>query len=79
MAGDEVDISIEVDTESREVILTSDFAVALTENAQAKVFFEQLSFSNQCRHVLLIEQAKSIETRQRRIVASVAMLQEGKA
>ncbi|QHV95076.1 YdeI/OmpD-associated family protein [Spirosoma endbachense] len=79
VAGDEIDVDIDVDTESREVILPPDFAAALNGNVQAKVFFEQLSYSNQRRHVLLIEQAKTVETRQRRIAASVARLQEGKA
>jgi hypothetical protein len=77
-AGDEVDVELELDTEKREVTLPADFAAALDQDAEAKTFFEGLSYSNKLRHVLAIEQAKTAETRQRRIEKAVAMLREGK-
>ena len=77
-AGDEVDIDLEIDTEPREVTVPADFAAALDREPQAKRFFEGLSYSNRLRHVLAIEDAKTPETRQRRIDKSVATLREGR-
>jgi uncharacterized protein YdeI (YjbR/CyaY-like superfamily) len=72
--GDEVDVDIELDTEPREVTVPPDFAEALESAPDAKRAFEGLSYSNRLRHVLSIEQAKTAETRQRRIVKAVAEL-----
>ncbi len=77
-AGEEVDVHVELDTEPREVILPADFAHALQADAEARGFFDGLSYSNKRRYVLSIEDAKSAETRQRRIAKSVSMLREGK-
>src|SRR5215216_8076121 len=64
--GDEVDVDIELDTEPREVTVPPDFADALDGDADAKRFFDGLSYSNKRRFVLSIEEAKTAETRQRR-------------
>ncbi len=77
-AGDEVDVDIDLDTEPREVTVPPDFADALDRNAGAKRFFDGLSYSHKLRHVLSIEQAKTTETRQRRIAKAVDMLGEGR-
>ena len=77
-AGDAVNVELELDTEKREVTVPADFAAALDQDAEAKTFFEKLSNSHKLRHVLAIEQAKTAETRQRRIEKAVAMLREGK-
>jgi hypothetical protein len=77
--GDAVDVDIELDTEPREVTIPPDFADALDHDADARRFFDGLSYSNKRRHVLSIEQAKNAETRQRRIEKAVSMLREGRA
>jgi Bacteriocin-protection, YdeI or OmpD-Associated/Domain of unknown function (DUF1905) len=77
-AGDEVEVDIELDTEPREVTVPPDFAKALDRNADAKRFFEGLSYSHKRRHVLAIEEAKAPATRQRRIDKAITMLQEGR-
>ncbi len=77
-AGDEVDVDIELDTEPRELIIPSDFAEALGLNSEAKQFFDGLSYSNKQRFTLSIEQAKTAETRQRRIEKAISNLREGK-
>src|SRR4051812_2706441 len=46
-AGDEVDVDIEPDTAPREVSLPPDFAAALDQDAEARRFFDGLSYSNQ--------------------------------
>lgn len=66
-AGDEIDVDIELDTQPREVTVPPDFAEALDRDADASRFFDGSSFSNRRRFVLQIEDAKTAETRQRRI------------
>ncbi|MDQ6905682.1 MAG: YdeI/OmpD-associated family protein [Chloroflexota bacterium] len=77
-AGDEVEIDIELDTEPRAVTVPPDFADALDRDADARRFFDGLSYSNKRRLVLSIEGTKSAETRQRRIAKAVTMLNEGR-
>jgi hypothetical protein len=77
-AGDELAIEIELDRAPREVSLPPDFAEALEQDVEAKRFFDGLSYSNKRRYVLTIEEAKTAETRQRRVAKAVGMLHEGK-
>ena len=77
-AGDEVDVEIELDTEPREVTVPADFADAIDRDADARRFFDGLSYSNKRRYVMGIEEAKTAETRQRRIAEAVSMLREGR-
>jgi len=76
--GDELDVDIELDTDVREVTVPDDLAAALNADAEAKRFFDGLSYSNKRRFVEPIAQAKTEETRQRRIAKTVAALHEGK-
>lgn len=78
-AGDEVEVDIELDTEPREVTVPPDLAEALEREVDAKRYFEGLSYSQKQRHVLPIEQAKTAETRQRRIDKALSMLREGRS
>lgn len=78
-AGDELDVDIELDTEPRVLVVPPDFAAALDADADARRFFDGLSYSNRRRHVLAIDDAKTPETRQRRITKSVATLHAGRA
>jgi Bacteriocin-protection, YdeI or OmpD-Associated/Domain of unknown function (DUF1905) len=77
--GEMVDVDLELDTKPREVTVPEDFAAALDRDANAKRFFESLSYSNKSRFVLSIEDAKTPETRQRRIDKSVSTLREGRS
>lgn len=75
-AGDEIDVLLELDTDKREVEVPTDFAAALAADAVAATAFAKLSYSHQRQHVLAIDDAKTAETRQRRIAKSLAMLHE---
>lgn len=77
-AGDELEVDLELDTEPREVEVPSDLAGALAAAPEAKRFFESLSYSNKRRLTLSIEDAKTPETRQRRIETTVGKLTEGR-
>jgi bacteriocin resistance YdeI/OmpD-like protein/uncharacterized protein DUF1905 len=78
-AGDEIEVTLELDTEPREVTVPQDFATALEAEAEARRFFEGLSTSQKQWFVLGIEDAKTPETRERRIVKAVARLREGRS
>ena len=78
-AGDKVNVTLELDTAPRVLEVPQDFLDALAVDAAAKTFFEGLSYSNKRRFVLSIDEAKSAETRARRIVKSVETLRAGNA
>ena len=78
-AGDEIDVEIELDTAPREVSVPPDFAEALDRDADARRFFDGLSYSNKRRYVMGIEEAKTAETRQQRIAKAISTLREGRA
>lgn len=78
-AGDMVNVTLELDSEARVLEVPQDFVAALEADAAAKTFFEALSYSNKRRFVLSILEAKSAETRARRIAKSVETLRAGKA
>lgn len=76
--GDTVEVGLVLDTQPREVTVPEDLSVALAGDAAAKAFFETLSYSNKLRHVLGITDAKTPETRQKRIDKAMEMLRSGK-
>jgi bifunctional DNA-binding transcriptional regulator/antitoxin component of YhaV-PrlF toxin-antitoxin module len=76
--GDKVKVILELDTKPREVEVPADFQQLLNENPKARQFFETLSYSNKQRYVLPIGQAKTEETRQRRMEKAIIDLSECK-
>lgn len=78
VAGDEIDVIIELDTDPREVEVPADFQSALAGDPAAAQRFESLSYSHKRQHVLAIDGAKTDETRQRRIAKAIEMLHEAK-
>jgi hypothetical protein len=76
-AGDDVEVEIELDNEPRVVTVPDDFAAALDRDADARRAFDALSYSNKSRHVIAIEQAKTPETRARRIEKALNTLRAG--
>jgi hypothetical protein len=77
-AGDEVDVDIELDTQPREVTVPPDFTAVLGGDADARRFFDGLSYTQRLWYVTWIESAKKAETRERRIGEAVTMLREGR-
>lgn len=75
-AGDEVDVDLALDTEPRTVTVPDDLAAALRRDPEARQVFDTLSFSHQRQHVLAIEDAKTPETRQRRIAKTIEKLRQ---
>lgn len=77
--GDEVEINIELDTAPRTVELPADFEKAFDKNNKAKIAFEILAPSKKKAMVLSITDAKTEETRIKRIEKAINALSEGKA
>jgi Bacteriocin-protection, YdeI or OmpD-Associated/Domain of unknown function (DUF1905) len=76
-AGDEVDVDLVPDTAPRVVEVPADLAEALDRVPAARQAFDRLSHSGQQRYVLPVEQAKTPETRQRRVEKAVTELSAG--
>lgn len=77
--GDEVDVDIELDTQPRELTLPVDFSDALNRAPDARRLFDTLSYSRQQALVQPIDQAKTPETRQRRLDKALFALRAGRA
>ena len=76
--GDVVEVELTLDTTPRVVELPADFASVLAGEPTAKAFFETLSYSNKLKHVLSITDAKTDETRRKRIAKAMDTLIAGK-
>lgn len=76
-AGDEVEVELVLDTEPREVTMPPARAAALADDAAASQAFDALSFSKKQRLALPIEQAKTDETRQKRLDKALEELRAG--
>ena len=73
-AGDQVEVTIELDLEPRTVDIPADLATALAEKPGATAAFDALSYTMRKEYVRQVETAKAQETRQRRIAKIVASL-----
>ena len=76
--GDEIEITVEEDTEPREVQVPQDLQQALESDPKAEAFFQQLSYTHQKEYVRWIEEAKRDQTRQDRIGRAIKLLIQGK-
>ena len=72
--GDKIEVTIELDTQPREVDVPADFQKILNKNAEAKKKFATLSYSKQKELVAPITDAKTEETKQRRIEKALSIL-----
>jgi hypothetical protein len=76
-AGDEVDVEVVLDTAPREVEVPDDFAQAMRAVPGLRQAFDALAFTHRKEHVRAIEDAKTAETRSRRITKAVEKLSAG--
>lgn len=77
-SGDTLEVTLEVDTEPRVVEVPDDLADALEAEPGAKAFYGTLNYSAQRRYVEPIGDAKTPETRARRVAKVVSDLKAGK-
>lgn len=73
-AGDDVEVTLEVDTAERTVDVPVELAEALATDATAAAAFTALSFTNQKAHATAVASAKTAETRDRRIAKVLEQL-----
>lgn len=78
-AGDEIAVTLALDTAPRTVELPDDLAAALAAEPAAQKFFATLSPSLRRFHVTNVESARRADTRARRVEKAVALLKEGRA
>jgi hypothetical protein len=77
-AGDEVDVTIEADTEAREVPVPDDLRAALERDDAARRYFNGLAYTHRKEWVRWIEDAKRPQTRERRLEATLEALRAGR-
>lgn len=77
--GDELEITIALDTEPRTVELPQDFKKALDNDKQATIIFDKLTPSRKKAIVVSINDAKTEETKIKRIEKALKSLIETKA
>jgi Bacteriocin-protection, YdeI or OmpD-Associated/Domain of unknown function (DUF1905) len=77
-AGDEVDVTIELDAAPREVEVPEALAVALAADPEASAAFGRMAFTHRKEYARWIAEAKREETRQRRVVQALEMIRSGK-
>lgn len=75
--GDTIKVSIDIDTEVRDVNVPEDFRSALAMHKKALTVFQTFSYSHKKEYVDWIETAKRPETRIRRIHIAVEKIAEG--
>ena len=76
-AGDQIEVTLDLDLEPRTVEVPADLAAALAGKPGAAAAFDKLSYSVRKEHVRQVESAKAQDTRERRIAAIVAKVSEG--
>ena len=73
-AGDEVDVTLELDTAPREVEVPEALAAALAADPEAKASFDRMAFTHRKEYARWIADAKQEQTRQRRLGQALEMI-----
>ena len=77
-AGDTVEVTIELDTEPREVELPAALASALAVDVAGRSAFDALSLTHRKEYARWVVDAKRQETRDRRVAQAIEQLRQGK-
>jgi hypothetical protein len=77
-AGDEVDVTIELDAAPREAEVPEALAAALAADPEAKASFDRMAFTHRKEYARWIADAKQEQTRQRRLGQALEMIRAGK-
>ena len=76
-AGDEVEVTVELDEAPREVEVPAALAAALAADPDASAAFESLAFTHRKEYARWVADAKREETQQRRVHQAVEMIRAG--
>jgi hypothetical protein len=77
-AGDEVEVTLALDTAPRELAVPPELAAALDADRVAKAFFDGLSYSNRRVFTLSVEGTTNPQTKVRRVERAIALMREGR-
>ncbi len=77
-AGDEVQVTLALDTAPRGVEVPPELAAALEADPVARAFFEGLAYSNKRVFTLSVEGTANPETKARRVEKAIALMREGR-
>jgi Bacteriocin-protection, YdeI or OmpD-Associated/Domain of unknown function (DUF1905) len=77
-AGDEVDVTVELDAAPREVEVPEALAAALADDPEARASFDRMAFTHRKEYARWIADAKQEQTRQRRVAQALDMIRAGK-
>ena len=76
-AGDEVEVTVELDEAPREVEVPTALAAALAADPDASAAFAGMAFTHRKEYARWVADAKREETRQRRVQQAVEMIRAG--
>lgn len=76
--GDEIEVTVEPDTEPRVAEIPPELAKAFKKEKAAEAYFNSLAFSHKREYVNYIMEAKKEETRLRRVSQTIELLKKGK-
>jgi hypothetical protein len=77
-AGDEVEVTVELDLAPREVEVPAPLAAALAADPQAEASFGRMAFTHRKEYARWVAEAKQEQTRQRRVQQALEMIRAGK-
>ena len=77
-AGEEVEVTVELDAAPRQVEVPEALATALAADPQAKASFDGMAFTHRKEYARWIAEAKQEQTRQRRVQQALEMIRAGK-
>ncbi|MCL2394325.1 MAG: YdeI/OmpD-associated family protein [Acidimicrobiaceae bacterium] len=77
-AGDSVEVTLELDTEPREVEVPADLAAALAADAEAGARFDAMAFTHRKEYARWVADAKRADTRERRVHQALEMIRDGR-
>jgi hypothetical protein len=78
VAGDEVEVTVELDVAPREVEVPEALAAALAADPQVKASFAHMAFTHRKEYARWVAEAKQEKTRQRRVQQALEMIRAGK-
>jgi hypothetical protein len=76
-AGDEVEVTLELDEAPREVEVPEALAAALVADPEASASFERMAFTHRKEYARWVTEAKKEETRERRVQQAAEMIRSG--
>ncbi|MBI5935182.1 MAG: DUF1905 domain-containing protein [Chloroflexi bacterium] len=76
--GDEIKVTVELDTEPRVVEIPSELKKALAKDRNAKASFEKLSYTHRREYAMYVAEAKKEKTRILRAAKTIEMLKQEK-